>query len=740
MANSLLSLEIEDTETNERWCGEFTSQYIEDITLKAGNFKKFTTFVKMVCSGFSKDNESVFMDILTGSDLETLKARKQGGASKPPPTSAAPYAGKRYVILTYSGEFDRVHYPLPLAFESQPNADSLQRTVRRLRGRLAERSDQRDGLAEIGADKDVRQIIANLRQENTELRHRLRQAESRSKVGATGGLNGPLIPSQAAALNELTSANGKLRRQVDALRKELADATSLHEKQRLESLKEINKWKLRVGAAARDRLEFYSRDATSKSPSPAGRDSGKRDDPLRSRVSQRDSERSASRPWDNRPHIPQVGFASRRSNTPPQPSGPPQKTSRSSVSSLSPATLARVRAVSRGTPTIPPRAPKPSRSSERKVPIRSSSAPSQERPRSVSPSFAPSQRYSSSVGGRFDPTLYQQQRLERHALKDGSRPFNAGGRRPNLDVDKDSPSSGRRYRTTRESGYSSNESGGYSSRRSAGSKSPKSSRKRGRRPASKQSHPPSDSEDDRAARRPSREVKARQARRGIAERSLIESPSAPAASTARAEAVTASIPASPIPFPFVDSSQERAPINISPKKHPSSPSRSSTVAKSPSSSPSKPARNFLSAAAATQALRISKDSVSSSARSSISSPRASLDKALSSLVAAASTHGSPLRVSALKGERKDDEISEIDRRIQALQSYLDNARYARHFTASVSPYSFTHASDSFSSFPGWACKSTGQKRRNECSDSFFGQGYAANARPMSRNTVRSGSH
>jgi hypothetical protein len=52
------------------------------------------------------------------------------------------------------------------------------------------------------------------------------------------------------------------------------------------------------------------------------------------------------------------------------------------------------------------------------------------------------------------------------------------------------------------------------------------------------------------------------------------------------------------------------------------------------------------------------------------------------LASSASGRGSPLRASASasasagKGERGkgDEEISEIDRRIQALQSYLDNAR------------------------------------------------------------------
>jgi hypothetical protein len=58
-----------------------------------------------------------------------------GGTSA---TSAAtgPHAKKRYLILTYAGEFDRVHYPLPLAFEDAASVESMQRTIRRLRSEL----------------------------------------------------------------------------------------------------------------------------------------------------------------------------------------------------------------------------------------------------------------------------------------------------------------------------------------------------------------------------------------------------------------------------------------------------------------------------------------------------------------------------------------------------------------------------------------------------------------------------
>jgi coiled-coil domain-containing protein 61 len=158
----LLTLEVEDEESGDRWSGEFTSQCmiiirgllsididcllfldIEEITHKAGNFKKFSLFVEMLSSAFSKSNKSVFIDLLTLSDLEMMKAKKSGTQSNAGSSLAVTNKEttkrnflKRYAILTYTGEFDRVHYPLPLAFEETPNIVSLQRSIRRLRERL----------------------------------------------------------------------------------------------------------------------------------------------------------------------------------------------------------------------------------------------------------------------------------------------------------------------------------------------------------------------------------------------------------------------------------------------------------------------------------------------------------------------------------------------------------------------------------------------------------------------------
>lgn len=131
---SVMTVEAEQSDTNERWTGEFTSHYIEEITQKTGNYKKFGVFVKMLLTALARDSDSVFIDLLTNSDLEMLKARKTGQPLVNSSFSSNPKNQmKRYLILTYTVEFDRVHYPLPLAYEEDPNPAALKATIRRLR-------------------------------------------------------------------------------------------------------------------------------------------------------------------------------------------------------------------------------------------------------------------------------------------------------------------------------------------------------------------------------------------------------------------------------------------------------------------------------------------------------------------------------------------------------------------------------------------------------------------------------
>ncbi|GMF41882.1 unnamed protein product [Phytophthora fragariaefolia] len=78
--------------------------------------------------------------------------------------------GKRFLILTYAVEFDRVHYPLPLTPELSPSAEVLQRTIRRLKQELAEKEK-----IEGAGDGRLAEENAALREENRCLKNTLKQ-------------------------------------------------------------------------------------------------------------------------------------------------------------------------------------------------------------------------------------------------------------------------------------------------------------------------------------------------------------------------------------------------------------------------------------------------------------------------------------------------------------------------------------------------------------------------------------
>ena len=114
---------------------------VEEITQKTGNYKKFSVFLKMLQAAIEHQGESVFLDLLTYADLQALRSRKEASRAGSGAVSRHPGSNhKRYLILTYAGQYDRcvyavrllsrshkpdtpglrgrVHYPLPLSPEA----------------------------------------------------------------------------------------------------------------------------------------------------------------------------------------------------------------------------------------------------------------------------------------------------------------------------------------------------------------------------------------------------------------------------------------------------------------------------------------------------------------------------------------------------------------------------------------------------------------------------------------------
>uniref|UniRef100_A0AAX7V1C0 Centrosomal protein CCDC61 n=1 Tax=Astatotilapia calliptera TaxID=8154 RepID=A0AAX7V1C0_ASTCA len=155
----LLIVEISDSMTADQWTGEFDPAYIEDLTRKTGNFKQFPIFCSMLESAVRKTSDSVTLDLLTYADLELLRNRKAGVVSRPRShQQPSALTAKRYLILIYTVEFDRIHYPLPLPYVGKPDPAVLQKEIRALRAELS-------ALTSHGVNKSADLEIQRLRAE-----------------------------------------------------------------------------------------------------------------------------------------------------------------------------------------------------------------------------------------------------------------------------------------------------------------------------------------------------------------------------------------------------------------------------------------------------------------------------------------------------------------------------------------------------------------------------------------------
>lgn len=133
-----------------------------------------------------------------------LKSRKaapggQQNSQAPPPRNptVAPN-NKRYLILTYAAEFDRVHYPLPLLYEEHPDPQHLKSIIGKLRSEVDELQRQQqlqvqqvqagNGRGIRAAEAAVPAELRRLREDNAVLKQQLRQLERAGGGGPQGGL------------------------------------------------------------------------------------------------------------------------------------------------------------------------------------------------------------------------------------------------------------------------------------------------------------------------------------------------------------------------------------------------------------------------------------------------------------------------------------------------------------------------------------------------------------------------
>ncbi|XP_029411354.1 coiled-coil domain-containing protein 61 isoform X3 [Nannospalax galili] len=207
VSGQVLELEVEDRMTADQWRGEFDAGFIEDLTHKTGNFKQFSIFCNMLESALTQlagcllqNSESVTLDLLTYTDLESLRSRKLGGHPGSLAPRSAQLKSKRYLILIYSVEFDRVSR---LASEKRELEAQLGRSREEvLAGRVAcQEAEALRGL--------VRSLELELRQE-------------RGLGGRAGGWRSQDCRRLAKELEEVKASEQSLRTRLKALNSELA--------------------------------------------------------------------------------------------------------------------------------------------------------------------------------------------------------------------------------------------------------------------------------------------------------------------------------------------------------------------------------------------------------------------------------------------------------------------------------------------------------------------------------------
>ncbi|CAF1168377.1 unnamed protein product [Adineta steineri] len=128
-----IDLEVEAKESADQWKACFDVTAIETMTAKTGNFKSFSVFVNMLENAINQDSTSVNIDLFTYDDLEALRKKRQGQSENlTHHTTNIQLANKRYLILTYNAEYDRIYYPLSLPYCGKPDPVILMQQIRQL--------------------------------------------------------------------------------------------------------------------------------------------------------------------------------------------------------------------------------------------------------------------------------------------------------------------------------------------------------------------------------------------------------------------------------------------------------------------------------------------------------------------------------------------------------------------------------------------------------------------------------
>ena len=126
------------------------------------------------------------MRLMTTADLAEMKAKRGLGTSSLASSAAkVPKTDKRYLILSAEGEFEKVHFPLPLIYTEEPDMQTMFKTFQRMNSHLNMNQTVRDDGAggfdlEVASQRlpNTMQDFFKIEVENESLRSELLEVQS----------------------------------------------------------------------------------------------------------------------------------------------------------------------------------------------------------------------------------------------------------------------------------------------------------------------------------------------------------------------------------------------------------------------------------------------------------------------------------------------------------------------------------------------------------------------------------
>ncbi|CAF1106994.1 unnamed protein product [Rotaria sordida] len=195
---SQIDIKVRAKENADQWKSSFDVNAIETMTTKMGNFKSFNVFINMLEDAINQKNSSVSIDLYTSDDLELIRKNQQDQNK----ISKTKSSNKRYLILIYNAEYDRICYPLSLRYCGKPDTVILV-------GQICQLATENELLkSRLGSDTnrcDLEEECSRLKKENDDYRQQLSLHDGKEKNLQVEYLRQMIRESKSALIKERTN-------------------------------------------------------------------------------------------------------------------------------------------------------------------------------------------------------------------------------------------------------------------------------------------------------------------------------------------------------------------------------------------------------------------------------------------------------------------------------------------------------------------------------------------------------